>query len=347
MHVALDATPLTEPTGGIRRYTIELARALAETFPEDRYVLVSDQSYQHSGPDTVAAKTVQPDFWNRRWWTLGLPRFLRREKIEVFHGTDFAVPYLPVRPSVITVHDLSPWRYASSDRVRRRTPWLLRLGLPTMVITPTEAVRREVIDFFRVPPEEVVAIPLAAGDRFRPMHQTAAPRPYFLYVGSFQARKNLRVIVQAWREARMRREVDLVLVGRGKLKAPSGMPGLIVRGEVPEEELPQLYAQAVAVLFPSLYEGFGLPVLESMQCGTATITSNDPAIVEVAGNGTLQLEATDVRAWRYAMEGMMVDMGERSHWQFQGLCRSRAFSWRRTAEMTRQVYETAMRRFHG
>jgi glycosyltransferase involved in cell wall biosynthesis len=347
MRVALDATPLTEPTGGIRRYTAELARALAEAFPEDRCVLVSDQSYQYSGPDAVEAKIAEPDFCNKRWWTLGLPRFLRREKIDVFHGTDFAVPYIPTRPSVMTVHDLSPWRFEGSARVRRRTPWQLRLGLATMVITPTGAVRDEVIDFFGVAPEEVVAIPLAAGDRFRPMHHSVAPRPYFLYVGSFQARKNLRVIVQAWREARMRREVDLVLVGRGKLTAPPDMPGLIVRGEVPEDELHRLYAQAVGVLCPSLYEGFCLPVLEAMQCGAATITSKDPAIVEVAGNGTLQLDANDVRGWRYAMEGLLVDMGERSHWQFQGLCRSRVFSWRRTAEMTRQVYEKAMRRFHG
>ena len=245
----------------------------------------------------------------------------------------------------MTLHDLSPWREesrgASSRRVRRRTPILLHLGVPTMIITPSEAVRREAIGRFRIPPERIVPVPLAASVLFRPVETALTSRRYFLYVGTVEPRKNLGVVMEAWRELRRSTEVDMVVAGR--CDGEAALAGAQVLGAVPDPELPALYSNALAAVYPSLYEGFGLPVLEAMQCGTMVITSHDPAISEVAGGAALQVEASDVRAWTEAMRSAF-DPNIRREWSERGLLRASAFSWERTARLTREVYVEALRR---
>src|SRR5579863_7687483 len=161
--IALDGTPLTVSTGGVARYTLELARALAGEFPEDQYWLLSDQILPQlaSLPANLHMGSPPKTLPERRWWLFGLDREMSRRGIDLFHGTDFSVPYLQRRPSVMTLHDLSPWaqREPGRDwqpdavRVRRRTPVLLRLGLARMVITPSQAVRREAIGRFGLSPD--------------------------------------------------------------------------------------------------------------------------------------------------------------------------------------------------
>jgi glycosyltransferase involved in cell wall biosynthesis len=316
----------------VRRYTAELARALAAGFPADAYYLVSDQRFE-ALPGIATGE--RPNGVRKRWWSVGLPRELKRLSIDVFHGTDFAVPYLPIRPAVLTIHDCTPWRRESwgetTARVRRRTPILLKFGLATMMITPTEAVRREVIERFGVRPERIVAIPLAAAPHFRPLVNAAPPaRPYFVYLGALITRKNVRVVEQAWKELRKELEVDLRIPARD--------------GHVPEDELPALYSGAAAVLYPSLYEGFGLPVLEAMQCGSLVIASKDPAISEVTGGAAIHVDACDVRGWIDAMRSALRPECH-SALRARAVERAATFSWGRTAILTREVYNEARRLF--
>lgn len=279
------------------------------------------------------------------WWSYRLPRTLLRRGMDVFHGTDFSVPYLPLRPSVMTIHDLSPWRGGGSSRVRRRTPWLLRFGLATMVITPSEAIRRELLNTFPVAPEEVVAIPLAASSAFRPVESGGAERSYFLYTGMVEARKNLNVALDAWRELRRRgAPVDFVVAGRSRGMSLTPEPGLHLLGEVPDQALPELYSQAAAFVYPSIYEGFGFPVLEAMQCGAAVITSRDPALMELSGGACLHAEASDGRAW---LEAMRAALRNPAVYRERSILRSKLFSWAATAVQHKEVYLHAMRRFHG
>ncbi|HUS05639.1 MAG TPA: glycosyltransferase family 1 protein [Bryobacteraceae bacterium] len=352
MNVALDATPLSVATGGVRRYTEELTRALGLKFPVDRFHLISDQRFRvtREMPGNVsvqAGKTARS--LSRRWWTIGLPLELGRLGSDVFHGTDFSVPYLPLRPSVLSLHDLSPWMdpawHHAAERVRSRTPLLLRLGIATMVITPTEAVRRAAMDRFRLSPSRVVAVPEAASDLFRPVESSPA-RPYFLYVGTLEPRKNIGVMVSAWRLVRESHDVDLVLAGRQREDFPklTEEPGLRLTGAVPDEALPVLYSGAVAALYPSLYEGFGLPVLEAMRCGCAVVASKDAAIMEVSGGAALHQDAEDVRGWAAAMTSLLTS---RAEWQGRGLRRAAEFTWERTARRTREVYVEAAGRFGG
>ena len=274
---------------------------------------------------------------------------MRRRGVELFHGTDYSVPYVPLRPSVMTLHDLSPWLdpawQPDASRVRRRTPRLLRMGLATMVITPTETVRRAAIERFKLSPDRVVAVPLAAGDLFKPPLVAAKPRgtPYFLFVGTREPRKNVARLIDAWREVRKTAAVDLVLVGRNH--APAEEHGLRVLGEVPDSDLPGLYSGALACVYPSLYEGFGLPVLEAMQCGALVITSRDPAIVEVSGDAALHVDAEDTAALAEAMRAVAANPDDFAEVRQRALARAAQFSWQKTARLTREVYDAATRAF--
>lgn len=338
MIVALDATPLIVPTGGVRRYVEELSRALAVEYPQHRFELISDQ-------------IRRPDRWiSRRWWLWGIQQDMRRLRASVFHGTDFSVPYLPLTPSVMTLHDLSPWRFGTAPRIRRRTPALLRFGIATMVITPSEAVRKEAIAEFGLAPERVVAIPLAASAIMQPLPiAPAQSNPYFLCVSTIEPRKNIQMLIEAWREVRREHRVDLVLAGRLREgeKPPPVEPGLRFLGPVCDRELPTLYSGAVASLYPSLYEGFGLPVLEAMQCGAAVVTSRDPAVVETGGGAALTVEATDTRGWVEAMRGLLENPARVGELRQASLKRAVQFSWSRTARETFEVYESAIDRFEG
>jgi glycosyltransferase involved in cell wall biosynthesis len=364
--IALDGTPLTVSTGGVARYTLELARALAADFPQDRYWLLSDQILPKPvsfPPDVSFPPNLgvgsRPKTWvERKWWLFGLGREMARHGVDLFHGTDFSVPYLPRRPSVMTLHDLSPWNrkeWQPDGRVRRRTPVLLRLGLASMVITPSQAVRREAIRRFGLRPDRVVAVPLAASAGFRRVEsrrsEGASARPYFLFVGTLEPRKNVGRLIEAWREVRKLHDVDLVLAGRLRtdFTVPAPEPELRLLGAVPEEDLAGLYSGALACVYPSLYEGFGLPVVEAMQCGAVVVTSRDPAIMEVTGGDSVQaaihVDATDTRALTEALAAVARSPENFADLRERALARAREFTWQRTARLTREVYDAARRLF--
>ncbi len=343
MIAALDATPLTVPTGGVTRYTWELARALAALHPDDQYWLLSDQRFEIPGPGS--ANLHQGDgphtAAERRWWLWGLEREMMRRRVEVFHGTDFSVPYLSRRPSVMTLHDLSPWLMEeASARVRRRVPVLLKARIPTMIVTPSEAVRRAAVARFRLDGDRVAAVPLAASSHFHFVEAAPPARPYFLFVGTLEKRKNIERLIEAWREVRKTQEIDLLLAGRARdgFAMPAPEAGLKILGSVAEADLPGLYARATAFVYPSLYEGFGLPVLEAMQCGATVITSRDPAIMEVSGGAAIHVDASDVRALADALRAHPMRREE-------SLKRAALFSWAATARKTREVYDAARRIF--
>jgi alpha-1,3-rhamnosyl/mannosyltransferase len=350
MRVALDATPLVLETGGLARYAAELSVALAEQFPDDDFSLFSGQPFPMPRP---ARRNLTPgrqprNAFERRWWTWGVQHEMRRLHCDVFHGTNFEVPYLPLRASVATVHDLSAWMnpewHQAADRVRKRTPPLLRMGIATMVITPSEAVRRHVIDYFRLPASRVAAVPLGAAEVFRPVAVRDRP-PYFLYAGTLEPRKNLQLLLDAWRAMRRRYPVDLVLAGhrRSDFPQPSPEPGLQLTGKVSDAELAQLYSGALAVVYPSHYEGFGLPVLEAMQCGACVFISKDAALREVAGEAGISLDGAG--AWAETMCAAAANPEWVRTRRKMSLERARAFSWAATARLTREVYEEARRRF--
>jgi glycosyltransferase involved in cell wall biosynthesis len=348
MRVAIEAASLALSTGGLARYTSELSLALARCFPEDEFFLISDQPFSvpPGAPPNLRRGGGPRNAIERRWWLWGISSEMRRLGADLIHGPDFAVPYLGRRPSVLTLHDLSPWMderwHQAAGRVRRRTPVLLELGLATMIVTPGETIRKQAIERFRLASDRVVAIPEAAPPWLAPV---AAPPgdPYFLFVGTLEPRKNLPLLLEAWRESRRRHSIDLVLAGRRRDDFPplTEEPGLRVVGEVPDSELAALYSGALAFVYPSAYEGFGLPVLEAMQCGACVIASH--AVDEAGGDAVVYADTTaelvEALSLAAARPDWVADRRARS------LARASLFSWDRTARATYQVYVEARRRF--
>ncbi len=348
MRVLLEAAPLALSSGGLARYTAELSLSLARCFPEDEFFLASDQAFEmpDRAPRNLQRGGGPRSAAERRWWLWGLGREARRLAVDLIHGPDFSVPYLPRKPSVLTLHDLSPWLdpgwHHAAHRVKRRTPVLLKLGIATMVITPSETVRKQAIERFRLAAERVVAVPEAAASWLRPV---AAIRrePYFLFVGTLEPRKNVTGLVEAWREVRRDHPIDLILAGRRRADGPELKPeaGLHVLGEVPDAQLAELYSGSLAFVYPSLYEGFGLPVLEAMQCGACVITSR--ATAEAGGSASIY--ADNVKELTQALRRGAEDPAWVAECRTRSLTRAREFSWDRSANLTHQVYEEACRRF--
>ena len=172
----------------------------------------------------------------------------------------------------------------------------------------------------------------------------AAPAPpYFLFVGTLEPRKNLDMLLEAWREMRRHRTVDLVLAGRRRADFPEILPesGLRLAGEVADSDLPALYSGALGFVYPSLYEGFGLPVLEAMQCGAPVIASH--AVEEAAGDAAIYADTPRELAGALAELASRPELAAAT--RQLSLARAREFSWERTARLTRQVYEEARARF--
>lgn len=346
MRVALDATPLTLSSGGLPRYVTELSVTLAEEFPEDTYLLLSDQPFQM--PERAPANLVRGrephSLAERRWWLWGVQRAIRQNQADLFHGTNFEVPYRGKTPAVLTIHDLSPWRdkawHDEADRVRFRAPFLVRFGRASMILTVSEAVRREIIAHFGVLPSRVRAVPLAAASHFRPVPPTTpAAKPFFLFVATLEPRKNLEGLVEAWRESRAETQADLIIAGRSRTDFAGIEPdeGVHILGEVSDQELPGLFSDAMALVYPTHYEGFGLPVLEAMQCGCPVITSLDPAVMEVSGGAAIHAGSTAAIA--EAMRAIASKPELRASMKAAGLQRASLFSWTRTARETHEIYK--------
>lgn len=332
--IALDGTPLMGPVGGIRRFTNELLLALRAEFPSNNYVPVSDQF------------APVPSGLDQHWWAFGLNRALTRLGARVFHGTDFSVPYITRRPSILTVHDLSPWLDPSpiSARVRSRCGLLLRLRIPRFVHTPSETVRRQLLDRFSFPEGRVITIPLAAAAHFEPGIKEDA-EPYFLYLGTLEARKNLEVLKQAMQLLAARGiQAKLVLAGQARpdYEIPQD-PSIQWIGRQEEGKIPGLYQNAVGVLYPSRYEGFGLPILEAMQCGAPVIASDIAVLREVGGDAAIYAAPEAAEAWADRMAALWTDAGLRQRHRTMGIERARAFSWQRTAVAFQELYERCLR----
>lgn len=318
MRVALDHEPLQLTSGGIKRYVEELTRALRDAYPQDQFLHLPEPR----------------NLLERRWWLYGAEKAAAAAQADVFHGTNFAIPFFSRRATVLTLHDLSPWHNREWQsgtpvaRIRRRTPYLLPRA--SHIITPSEAVRTETIKRFKLPTEKITAIPLAASELFRPVRQVS--EPYFLFVGTLEPRKGIPIMLEAWRATG--RKIPLRIAGRRRADFPplETEPNLHLLGEVPDSALPALYTNAQAVIYPSEYEGFGLPVLEAMQCGANVITSQDPALRELGGDATLQVSGA--QQLREALETQPAPERRKA-----AIRRATQYSWRKTAQRTYEIYE--------
>lgn len=373
MHIGIDGYPLIFPKTGIGHYTFELATALARMAPQHTFELVAPNQYpkdisaQLEPFPNLRAISLETNFITRRWSAIGLPRYLRRSPVDLFHGTNYVVPLRHRDRNVLSVHDLSSFTYPETHderiarRARRRLPIMLRSA--ARIITLTEAVKRELVDRFKIEEARVTAIPLAPRRLFRPITENEAAEvrrrlevanDFILFVGTIEPRKNLLTLVRAFAELlrTTKHRPQLVIAGpkgwlTGEFDLAVGQADfgdqLRMVGYVSDDDLRALYSSCKVFVYPSLYEGFGLPTLEAMACGAPVIASRIDALVEVLGKNARFVDPMDAAALVGTMVELLENKVERERLSTSGVQHAARFSWEKTAALTLSVYEQLCR----
>jgi len=368
LRIAIDASAIPERRAGAGVYTYQLVRALAALPRKHRFVVFARRGlFDHLVGPGLRVAHVNP--WSRAmrlgWEQAMLPLLLRRYRIDVLHSPHHHTPLvLPPPPPrrVVTVHDVTflllPERYPPVRRLYMEAVTRASALVAEAIITPSQTVRDDLVRTLRVPAERVVAVPEAAAARFAPASGEAQarvreryglPGRFVLSVGSREPGKNRSRLLRAL--ALLRGQglaCDLAIVGQpawryeaeAALVQSLGLYGCVrFLGYVPDDDLPALYSAATVFAYPSLYEGFGLPVLESMACGTPVVTSNVSATAEVAGGAALLVDPRDTRALAGALGRLLSDEALRGELRARGLERASQFSWERAARETQLIYE--------
>jgi len=361
----LSLTP-TYRGAGINQYIYNLLRHLPRVDAESRYVVfLSERKAELQGLDVRLSRlpTVRPTV-RILWEQFIQPLVLLKEGIDLLHCMAFVAPLLVPCPFVVTVYDLSfllfPQSFETLKRIYLSLFTRLSVRRAARVIAISHSTARDVQRLLGVPEAKVEVVYCGRDESTRPLpseevaefrHRKGLPSRFILFLGTLEPRKNLVHLVEAFSRLRSH-DVKLVIAG-GKgwgyreLFARIERLGLedrvLLPGFVPAEEKVYWYNAAELFVYPSLYEGFGLPPLEAMACGTPVIASRAASLPEVVGEGGLLVDPYDVNALAEAMEALLVDRALRSALMEKGLRRSERFSWDRAARETASLYRRALR----
>lgn len=376
MRVGIDARVLFGRKTGDRSYTLNLLRNLTLVRPKIRFIAFAGRKKEHSvgeWNETMSLIEGVPfvSLSSALGWhfsQVALPAGAKALKVDLLH-VQYIGPILIRHRFITTIHDIS-WRrlprcFPTRDRLLLNAFIPITVRAAEAVITDSQASREDLICSFRIVPEKVHAIPLGVSEEFfspptkheceRLLSQYGLQRGYALYLGVIQPRKNLNRLIEAvalLRDSGMWRN-DWVLVIAGKLGWH--YEGLLYAiehlnlssavkfiGYVSDEQLRPLYACARAFIYPSLWEGFGLPVIEAMACGVPVITSNIGALKEIAEGAALLVDPYDVNSIAEALHRLMSDDLICESLRGAGINRAAQFTWRKTAELTASVYEAVI-----
>ncbi len=370
MLIGVDGRYIQDHFPGIGRYTYNLIRSLAEIAPRDRFLVLYDPkapnrryhlsalaSYPNIELVPVEVSTLSLAEQYR------LPSLIKGLKVDLLHWPYYIKPYLLALPSVVTLYDLIPKiypQYMPSAWARLAFEVAVRLAIRNArrVISVSHSAKRDVVRLLGVRPSQVSVTPLGVEGRFRPLGEgvlaTARdryglPERYVLYLGINKPHKNLVRLVEAF--SKVETSYPLVLAGREDPRYPQAREAVarlgveervIFLGEVADGDLPALYSGATLFVFPSLYEGFGLPVLEAMACGTPMVCSKASSLPEIVGSAALMVDPFDTASLAEAMGRALGDGSLRATMREKGLERAAGFTWERTARETLSIYEEAL-----
>lgn len=374
MRIGIDITAAVTQGGGIGRYTRELIYALVKADKENEYHLFSARQPQTlpvpdpvpNGENVSYHQAPLDERWLYRLWyrlRLPLPVQLATGPLDLFHSPDFVLP--PVRdsiPTILTVHDLSFVHYPDTftpalvNYLNSVVPW--SVARATHILADSQATKEDLINIWRVAAEKVTVLYSGVSGRFQPVtdqKQLAAVRqkydlgraPYLVSVSTLQPRKNFQMLIQAFKPVAEQQPHNLVIAGgKGWLYEEmmsevqkQGLEGRVkFIGFVADGDLPALYSEASLMVFPSLYEGFGLPLLEAMACGVPVLSSNASCLPEVAGEAAVLLSPTEQEAWSQTMNGLLSNPGQRARMVAAGFLQARKFRWKKAAGELLEVY---------
>lgn len=371
MRVGFDGRFIRDDFPGIGRYSYNLARALADVAADATLVLLYDPSAPNQRyriealaqanvrlvPTEIPIRSVSEQIY--------VPRLARALSLDIYHAPYYITPYRMPCSRALTVYDVIARRHPESLSVSGRAIFELttRLALRAAdaLVAISHSARRDVIDLYDVDPERICVTPLAADPRFGPVdadhvaelkRQLDLPERYVLCIGVDKPHKNWSRLVRAWDRLPdpVRDGYSLMFAGRPdprytaarELAASLGLDDVVFLGAVREDDMPALYAGAALFVFPSLYEGFGLPILEAMACGTPVACSNTSSLPEVAGDAAVYFNPIDVGDMAATLTRALSGGDLRRALAAKAVARAAQFSWNDTARATLSVYRALM-----
>lgn len=371
LHVALDAHLLSLAasyrSAGISWYAQNLLRELPSVDPHIQYTVFLNEKRYQGAPGLRLRRTRLPAHNPvvRIFWEQCIqPWALLREGADLLHALALVGPLIGTRPLVLTIHDLSFLHYpqnlpaARGLYLRLFTKWSVQRA--QRVIAVSESTRRDILDRYGVPESRVDRIYYGSDPIFRPLPRDRVaefracqglPERFLLFVGTLEPRKNVARLIEAYARLPEGRPPLYIVGGKGwlydeifaRVEALHLSEAVRFAGYVPGQELPWWYNAAELLVYPSLYEGFGLPPLEAMACGTPVITSGVSSLPEVVGSAAIKVDPTDTGALAAAMGEVLASAQVRLAMKAAGLEQAKAFSWQRAARETVASYRLALR----
>jgi glycosyltransferase involved in cell wall biosynthesis len=374
MKIAIDVSLAVGESAGVGSYTRGLLEGLAAIDPDNEYVLYSYLDFPQSPQPTFPQQPnfslqmlqLEGEHWEHMWSRADLPPKQALDAVDVLHSTFFNAPKEHHGALVVTIYDVSfllqPQFHTEANRLHCLHGTLNAALYADRIIAVSQQTKKDLMDYFAIPEERIRVIHAAARSVYAPerdvevirgvLERFGIFRNFILFVGSLEPRKNLKMLLQAYATYVTHHAGQELLVfagGKGWLNDDLSQIateiGIAERvkflGYVQENDLRVLYSAAKLFVYPSLYEGFGLPPLEAMACGAPVITSNTSALPEVVGDAALLIDPHHSEALRQAMQTVLRDDGLRLKMRQQSLARAALFSWERTAEETLAVYQEA------
>lgn len=375
MHIAINAHLLAHTRNyrraGVSNYTEQLILHLAQIDRANTYTIFTTRGLNQASWSLPANFHVRPSLLptiNPRvrvpWEQFLAPALLRLYGADVYHGVLNVMPLAAHIPSIVTIHDLSPFLFPQTFRRVNRSylRWAVRVACRNAahLIAVSEFTKSELMRWMHVPAERITVTYNGVNERFAPptpeilqafRQRAGLPERFILFVGTLEPRKNLPTLLEAY--ARIARDTDAALIiggGKGWLydsifaKVEQLQLGERVRfaGFIDDQDLPLWYAAATVFILPSLYEGFGIPLLEAMACGTPVVTTTSSSLPEVVGDAGLTIAPTDVDAMAEALLRLLNDAALRTELRERGFVQARHFSWMSLAERTLAIYRTSV-----
>ena len=374
MRIGIDASLVVGNRAGVGWYTASLIEALAEVDHQNKYVLypffyhIFDPRFKELVAPSKSFSirfTALPEDWIRYlWFHPRIPRHWLLGKVDVLHSTTYCCPRLHSGKLIVTIYDVSflhhPEFHTEANRVHCLTGTLETAMQADRIIAISQSTKRDLVEYFNVRDDKIVVTPLSARKEFypRPRPEVEAfvsrrwglETPYLLSVGTVEPRKNLKCLVRVYCDLpeEIRNHYPLIIAGgEGWLDSDiyqwilenGAQSNIRFLGYVPASDLPWLYCGATCFVYPSLYEGFGLPALEAMASGIPVITSNTSSLPEVVGDTGLLIDPRSDQELRSAISKVLSDPELRQRLSRKGLDRAREFSWEQTARETLKVYK--------
>jgi glycosyltransferase involved in cell wall biosynthesis len=371
LRIGINGRSMFRNMTGVQRYTHEITHALLRQRPADvSYQVFAGREARSAGTGLPLDTSFFPSDSPVRgllWEQSLLKRMVKKAGIDVLFNPGNVAPLGPPVPSVITIHDLAfllfPQYFSRAFRLYYRSAVPRMASEAAAIITDSQSSRLALEELLRIPSHKINVIPLGVSAEFRRRisreeiervrSRYGLPEKFFLSLSSLEPRKNLHTVLAAYRllPEDVVRDHKLVVVGAGnRVFADAGLsaavsamkPGtVILPGYVPSEDLPAIYRLSIALVFPSLYEGFGLPVLEAMAASTPVITSNRSSLPEVAGTAAVLVDPESREELAAAMELIATDSGTRNLLIERGKKRASGFTWEKSADLTLDVLRSA------